>query len=167
MKYFPLFFLIFCSFANAKQTTFNGEVIETERKIILLECSSFQVETYIENWPLKFEESALCSRDTLGFMGMCLYTAWENTLVTPENTRLKLPKIHELNLGSERLLKDRYYIESPSFCEGNKVYFSLWGGGNCRNGCEAFGYIEMNEANEVIGSGLIPYSEYKEKKSNK
>jgi len=163
MRTIALALLLLGSSALAKETTYNGNTIETESELRSIKCSEGNVETYIEHWPPKYEMSPLCDRGTLGFHGMCLYTTWENTLVRENGDRVSLPKLHELHKDKGLLLEDRYYVETPKFCNENKIYFSLWSGGNCENGCEAFGFVEIGESNQILGSDLIPYSVFKEK----
>ena len=165
MKSIVSFIILVIAFnVNAEKIAFEGKEYKLEIEEESLVCSDFTIKSTTKSLPFSIRETIIGISDSkvsMGHYGRPHVT--EQTFeYIKENVMVKLPVIESLLTGYSKIDPKRPYLSHPYKCLGdNKVLFSMWGGGNCSNVCEAFAVIEFTNSGNIKSSKGLTYKEYK------
>jgi hypothetical protein len=145
----------------AESVLHKGIEYQVERDLTELSCSNFSFSLESRSFPFNLRESKIPYEITLGHIGKPHLISQSFTYSSPgqvsepEQTTALLPNYIRID-------NKRKYLAAVGACAGvDSVTVSFWGGGNCRNVCEAWALITFSKQGKVQSSKGLTYAEFK------
>ncbi|MEW5248291.1 hypothetical protein [Microbulbifer discodermiae] len=120
----------------ADELNIGGKVFETTKNIDEVSCKEFKLQAITTSIDSNVRESDLPFEALLGHKTKFHVISQQVIYVSGEQSIMVSPN-ESLVSNYPRIDPERPYLASPELCHGNKVYFSLWGGGTCNTVCES------------------------------
>ena len=147
----------------AEKVEIDGKLYPVKERSSKVECGNFSIISTTKKLPDFLHHSKIPKSLSIGHKGIN-YIGYELTYQA-EGKLVKVKPLESYLNGYERIAEDRLYISRPQKCiQPNTVLFSMWGGGNCSDVCEAFSLITFNPNGEIEKAEGLSMKEYKDLK---
>lgn len=148
--------------ANADQISHKGITYEVKTDEIGLDCGSFKIISKVQSLPFSLRESEIPYEITMGHYGKP-HVLKQSISYVSDTAEGEAFAVDAITPTYERIDADREYLAKPEACVGpHSAAFSLWGGGSCKNVCEAWVLVEFSRSGKPVNALGLSYSEFKQ-----
>jgi len=166
MKFIITILSILFSISSFSETVeINGKTHSVNTRFKAISCGNFSIESVTKKLPDYLHHSQIPKSLSIGHKGIN-YIGYELTFRSKDK-EVDIKPLKDHLSGYQKLAKDRLYISRPIKCiKPNSVLFSMWGGGNCSDVCEAFSVISFDLNGIVTKARGLSVKEFNELKNN-
>lgn len=162
MKFIITIISILFSISSFSETVeIDGKSHSVNTRYKAVSCGDFLIESVTKKLPDYLHHSQIPKSLSIGHKGIN-YIGYELTYKS-KGQEIDIKPLKDHLSGYKKLSKDRVYISRPLKCiKPNAVLFSMWGGGNCSDVCEAFSVITFNSSGVITKARGLSVKEFNE-----
>ena len=157
-----IFMSIFVSgFSLAESINHNGQKYDVEITKENIECKDFQLSLQKRSLPFSSRESKIPHKITMGHYGYAHLLSQSFTFASNQ-VKSQQQTIDSMLPSYQRIDPNRPYVATAVSCvDKHSVIVSFWGGGNCKDVCEAWSLVTFSKKGKVISSKGLTYPEFR------
>ena len=161
VRVFIFLSVLLSSISIAESLNHGGQKYEVEVNETTLDCEGFGLSLVKRSLPFSINESKIPYDITMGHYDSPHLLSQSFTYISGE-VKNQQDSITLLPTY-ERIDPSRSYIAKAVSCvSDNSVTVSFWGGGNCKDICEAWSLVTFSKVGKVVSSKGLTYPEFKQ-----